>query len=79
MNKTIWLDIPATAEERVRRSDLAAEVERRKDAVIDAAVAWHQSGREGDETWFDKAEVLGVAIDRLLELSQPEGRASEDV
>lgn len=47
------------------------EIERLKDAVVDAAVAWHQSGREGDDTWFDKAEVLGQAIDRLLELRTP--------
>jgi hypothetical protein len=45
---------------------LLDEVDRRKDAVVDAAVAWHQSGREGDDTWFDKGEVLGRAIDELL-------------
>jgi hypothetical protein len=32
------------------------------------AVGWHQSGREGDSSWFDKAERLGAAIDSLLEL-----------
>lgn len=50
---------------------LLDEVDRRKDAVVDAAVAWHQSGREGDETWFDKAEILGRAIDELLGLREP--------
>lgn len=44
------------------------EVQRRMDAVVDAAVEWHQSGREGDNTWLDKAEILGAAIDSLLEL-----------
>lgn len=38
----------------------------RADAVVNAAVAWHQSGQEGDNTWFDKGEALGQAIDRLL-------------
>lgn len=46
------------------------EAQRRMDAVVDAAVEWHQSGREGDNTWFDKAETLGQAIDRLLELRE---------
>lgn len=41
------------------------------DAVVEAAVAWHQSGQEGDNTWFDKAEILGAAIDSLIELREP--------
>ncbi len=40
----------------------------RCEAVVEAAVAWHQSGQEGDNTWIDKAEALGQAIDRLLEM-----------
>lgn len=46
---------------------LVDEVQRRMDAVVDAAVEWHQAGREGAE-WFDKAEILSTAIDCLLEL-----------
>lgn len=46
------------------------ETQRRMDVVVDAAVEWHQAGREGAE-WFDKAEILGNAIDALLELRQP--------
>ena len=49
--------------------DLMDEVQQRMDAVVDAAVEWHQAGREGAE-WFDKAEVLGAAIDSLLELRE---------
>lgn len=48
---------------------LAAECRCRMDAVVDAAVEWHQAGREGAE-WFDKAETLGAAIDALLELRE---------
>lgn len=68
MNKTIMLDIPATAEERYRRTELRREVQRRADAVVDAAVEWHQSDREGDGSWFDKADILAKAIDALLEI-----------
>ena len=59
------------------------EVQRRMDedetillinAVVDAAVEWHQAGREGAE-WFDKAEVLGQSIDALLELRAKVDRA----
>lgn len=48
--------------------DLVTETQRRMDAVVDAAVAWHLSEQEGDGTWFDKAEVLGKAIDSLLKM-----------
>lgn len=52
----------------------ADEVQRRMDAVVDAAVEWHKS----DADWFDRSEALGVAIDTLLELrapvEQPKGR-----
>lgn len=44
----------------------------RADAVIEAAIAWHQSGQEGDNTWADKGEVLGQAIDSLLKLQAKE-------
>lgn len=43
---------------------------RRFDAVVDAAVEWHQSGREDDGTWLDKAGVLEDAINALLELRE---------
>ena len=57
--------------EYVRVPSEADEVQQRMDAVVDAAVAWHQSGQEGDDTWFDKGEELGKAIDALLELRAP--------
>ena len=40
------------------------ETERRMEAVVDAAVAWHQS----DDDWQETADTLGTAIDHLLEL-----------
>lgn len=46
---------------------LVDEVQRRMDQVVEAAVEWHQAGREGAE-WFEAAERLGAAIDSLLEL-----------
>lgn len=73
--KQITLDIPETAQERVAKTDAIAETQRRMGAVVDAAVAWHQSGQEGDETWFDKAEVLGQAIDKLLEMRSAPAKA----
>jgi hypothetical protein len=48
---------------------LVDDVQRRMDSVAEAAVEWHQAGREGAE-WFDKAEALSAAIDRLLELRE---------
>lgn len=47
---------------------MADEFQRRMDAVVEAAVEWHQSGREGDNTWFDKSEALSAAVSSLLEL-----------
>lgn len=46
---------------------LVDEVQRCMDQVVEAAVEWHQAGREGAE-WFDKAEALSAVIDSLLEL-----------
>lgn len=46
---------------------LADEVQRRMDQVVEAAVEWHQAGREGGE-WFDAAEKLSATIDSLLAL-----------
>jgi len=69
--------------ERCEATTEADEVQRRMDedetillinAVVDAAVEWHQAGREGAE-WFDKAEVLGQSIDALLELRAKVDRA----
>lgn len=51
----------------VRKEELVDEVQHRMDQVVEAAVEWHQAGRECTE-WFDKAEALGAAIDSLLEL-----------
>lgn len=52
----------------VEQSDeLGDEVQHRMDQVVEAAVEWHQAGREGAE-WFEAAERLGAAIDSLLEL-----------
>lgn len=45
---------------------LVDEVQRRMDAVVDAAVEWHQS--DGQQDWIGKADVLAQAIDSLLEL-----------
>jgi len=72
----------APAGELVSR-EAVDEVQRRMDedetillinAVVDAAVEWHQAGREGAE-WFNKAEVLGQSIDALLELRAKVDRA----
>lgn len=48
---------------------LVGEVQHRMDQVVEAAVEWHQAGREGAE-WFNKAEALSTAIDSLLELKE---------
>lgn len=48
-------------------SALVGEVQHRMDQVVEAAVEWHQVGREGGE-WFEAAEKLGAAIESLLEL-----------
>ncbi len=77
--QTIMLDIPATAEERAWHSAMIAEVELLKDAVVDAAVEWHQSGREGDDTWREKGEALAQAIEKLLaRRAEPISRAPTD-
>lgn len=47
---------------------IAQECQRRMDAVVEAAVEWHQSGQEGDGSWFDKSEALSRAIGSLLDL-----------
>ncbi len=47
--------------------ELVDEVQRRMDAVVNAAVEWHQD--EGEE-WSQKAEILGDAIEALLELRE---------
>lgn len=53
-------------------TQLIDEVQRRMDQIVEAAVEWHQAGREGGE-WLDKAEALAAAIESLLELrSKPE-------
>ena len=46
---------------------LVDEVQHRMDQVVEAAVEWHQAGREGGE-WMEKADALSDAIDSLLEL-----------
>jgi hypothetical protein len=67
-------DLPrATAE---AEDDLVDEVQRRMDQVVEAAVEWHQSGREGDNSWFDKSEALSAAIESLLELRTAPAPAS---
>jgi hypothetical protein len=45
---------------------LVHEAERRMDQVVEAAVEWHQAGREGAE-WFDAAERLSAAIESLMD------------
>jgi len=59
---------PPLAATGADEGQLIDEVQRRMDAVVEAAVEWHQSGREGDDTWFDKSEALSAAINSLLEL-----------
>lgn len=50
--------------------ELADEVQRRMDQVVEAAVEWHQS----DDDWIETSERLGAAINSLLELrSKPTG------
>lgn len=51
----------------VPETELVDEVQRRMDQVVEAAVEWHQAGREGAE-WFEAAGKLSDAIDSLLEL-----------
>lgn len=49
--------------------DLVNEVDRRKDAVVDAAVKWYESSQEGrSEDWSITGEALDNAIYSLLEL-----------
>lgn len=52
---------------RDEADELVDEVQHRMDQVVDAAVEWHQAGREGGE-WFEAVEKLGAAINSLLEL-----------
>lgn len=67
-NNAIERLAPSATAAPVQQSDeLADEVQRRMDQVVEAAVEWHQAGREGGE-WFEAAESLGAAIDSLLEL-----------
>lgn len=47
--------------------EVITEVERLKDAVVDAAVEWHESGREGaSHEWFDNSDALSKALDDLI-------------
>lgn len=48
------------------QTEIYDEVQRRIDAVVDAAVEWHQSGDE----WVVPADKLSDAIDSLLELRE---------
>lgn len=52
-----------------QKNDLVDEVQCRTDQVVEAAVEWHQAGREGGE-WMDRAEALSAAIDQLLALRE---------
>lgn len=56
-----------TCERDWRPCVIADEVQRRMDQVVEAAVEWHQAGREGGE-WLDAADRLIDAINSLLEL-----------
>lgn len=51
----------------VPEDELVNEVQCRMDQVVEAAVEWHQAGREGAE-WFEAAEKLEATINLLLEL-----------
>jgi hypothetical protein len=55
----------ATAEQM--KNEVVDEVQRRMDAVVEAAVEWHQACGENNE-WFEKAGTLACAIDSLLAL-----------
>lgn len=54
---------------------LVDEVQHRMDQVVDAAVEWHQDGREGGE-WMEAADKLANAIDSLLELRSHEAETT---
>jgi hypothetical protein len=72
-----WAKQDANPSTQSAADGLVDEVQRRMDQVVEAAVEWHQAGREGAE-WFDKAEALGAAIDSLLELrSKPKTATSQ--
>lgn len=50
-----------------REIDYILESRRLADAVVDAAIEWHTSGIDNMEQCFDKAGILGSAIDELIE------------
>lgn len=43
------------------------EAQRLADCVVDAAIEWHTSGIDNMEQCFDKAGILGAAIDELID------------
>lgn len=43
------------------------EAQRLADCVVDAAIEWHTSGIDNMDQCFDKAGILGAAIDELIE------------
>lgn len=55
--------------------DVVDEVQRRMDAVVDAAVAHYQA----DENWPETSEALDVAIRSLLELRSPPNVENSEV
>lgn len=59
-----------TAKQQLIPEALVDEVQRRMDAVVEAAVEWHQSGSDSTAEQFTKADTLGKAIDNLLELRE---------
>lgn len=71
-----WLPSPngINDPDQLHLDELVDEVQHRMDQVVEAAVEWHQAGREGAE-WFEAAERLGAAIDSLLELRGDPARA----
>lgn len=54
----------------IKPEALVDAVQDRMDRVVEAAVAWHESGQEG-EGWFEAGERLTQAIESLLELRSP--------
>lgn len=62
-------------ERMISEADLVGEVQLRMDQVVEAAVEWHQAGRDGGD-WLNAADNLASAINSLLELrSKPEAQA----
>jgi hypothetical protein len=50
------------------RQRMGIEIDRHADAVVEAAVAWHESGQEGGDGWFEAGERLTRTIESLTSI-----------